>query len=569
MKNNLLNLLALIIIASSNSYSQEIEINWSEPITYDSKNGYFHKFNTQNNKYTFIEWRKANQATGRGLKQLKIIALDKKTNNKISELPLLGFKENKPLKKKYKKLDYWFITVLEDVVIALWKKSEGNKTEIFGETFDSELKRTSSLVKMFEFTNKEDYEKKPYHYLVGNGKKIVLVSESAGFLGEKLNIKLKLFSKDLQSEGSFQTQLPLILTTKHRALPYSQLKLSDDNTLHFESDCTLANDNGTKKKSGLSDVTSSNYGSINVLTKKIVCKNPDLPYRDYETKVITNDGVYIYGFLGVKKNDIYKKRTKITGLIYVHLDENYDLVSKKITKFTSSDISEIFQNNPYSKDEIISHSVSEPDFFSSEYQVEKVKIEDNGDVIFACSRNHFRTEEGTSSSSSMSIARTTTTTYSTITAYNIKSDVLLFKLDNKGNLKWKTNVPRRCEYSMTFMDRGDKGHTYYFLHDDINILDKGDELIVITADEYDINNKGIPVEKKAKTIRKLQPVRVIKVNKESGEYTTSEFNINGGDGAKKTVTIDELRPMSDGLYIHSYKGMGRKKGFVGTIQVAK
>ena len=558
------------------SFCQEAEVKWSPLVKYDN-DGYWRFLNSTSNKILLEKKKKSSD--WKSIKSLKVFAYDGETLNQNASLPILGFKENKAQKKKYKKLSYWKTFAFKKGVIVLWIKREGEELKIYGETFDENMSRKSEPMEFATVSSQRKLDKATYlNVLVNEGSGTFLIcSELAGKKGENVMLDLQLYSMNFQSVSSFQVELPLIIEGRKQRLNNTSFLLGDDNAFHFE-DKRLTEVEEKLESSRSRNVGApllQTFGSVDLATKKVTCtKLTGLGIDGVATyeKIVSKDGVYFVGFSASSKNDEFEKHKKINGVFYIKTDKYYNVVNKKNNSFSSDDIAALFANQPYSEPEMVTHNVKNPDFFSGEYKVENAKRFEDGNIYLISSRNHVKLGSvGSNWTYSYSPAPGQSTLSQTnvvsSTFFNVKTGALIFKLNSKGELEWNINVPRRKLYSAIMQHSRFKTPEIYFERKDIHILEKGDRLFVLTADEYDINEKGEAVVKTKKVVKKKQPLRIFSIDKKTGEYTTSEINMNGDGSEKRSVQVIDFKSTGAGFIVHAYKGNSLKQGFVGKIRL--
>ena len=566
----------ILLFASINSYSQVLEMIWSPLIEYD-RGTYIWSFVAQNDDCIYLERKKTDNS--RKIENLKIYAFQKNVNIKAAELPLMGFKENKATKKTYKKLGYWKTVSVKDKVFVLWRKGIKDSVAVYFETFDSRLNRLSQLKELAVTSNKTGSEKVTFQNLFynSNRQKFLIASELAGNIGDKVRFELKVFSEEFKELKSFETELPVRIENKRQTIRLWSMVFGDDYALHFECEPTLAEDQIKVRSEAASNEARPlilGMGSIHLETESLICKTiafEGVSAWTYE-KEITSKGIRLFGFQADTQNDVFEKHKKILGFFDIQMNPSYEILDIKVVRFTPVDIGVLFENQPYEEAEMIECKVSNPDFLSSEYEVEETYRQENGDIYFFCSRNHVRqggTDVNYTTTTRAGTTSFTETNYVTTTFYNIKTDVVVFKVSNQGKLVWISKLPRRMTYSGDLYHHVQMTPQMMFSNRDVHVFDQGEQLLILTADEYDINKEGKAVPKKKKAIKETQPIRVFSINKQDGSFSTSEINTTKDDGTKKEIEVVNGKKTADGLYFHSYEGNSLSKGYVGSIYIEK
>ena len=568
----IISLLFVVVI----SLGQEAEVKWSPLVKYDN-NGYWRFLNSTSNRILLEKKKKSSD--WKSIKSLKVFAYDGETLNQSTPLPILGFKENKVQKKKYKNLSYWKTLTYKNGVIVLWMKREGEYLKIYAETFNENMERMSEPSEFAAVSSHLKVDKYTYVNVLVNksGNAFLISSELAGKKGEKVIMDLQLFSMSLESVASFQAELPMVIEGSKQRLNSTTFLLGDDNVFYFE-DKRLSEEEKeyeSRREQNIGAPILQTFGSIDITNKKVTCTKlagHNLGGIASWEKIISADGVYFVGFLADDKNNVFEKHKKINGVFYIKTDKNYNILEKKTNLFSSELITKLFSNKPYNELEMVTHDVANPDFFSGEYRIENVRRTEDGSIYLFSSRNHIKLGGSGSNwtynySNGAGQSGFSETNVLNSTYLNVKTDVLVFKLNSKGDLEWSINMPRRKLYSTMIQHSRFESPDIYFERMDIHVLEKEDEIFVLTADEYDISKNGQAVVKKKKVVVEQQPVRVFSINKKTGEYAASEINMNGDGSENRTVQVIDFKPSGNSLIIHAYKGNSLKEGFVGKISL--
>lgn len=150
-------LILIALICFFKSFSQELTAKWSEDIEFNVKSLYFNRFVGENEGYIYAIYVSDTLFTGfNGAKEKKLVALDKNTLIEINSTPLLGFAENKTI---YKNLDFHTCVVQSDKIMLYWSKINKDSEELYCETFDLMLNRTSPAKVIYTNTHAFDLKR--------------------------------------------------------------------------------------------------------------------------------------------------------------------------------------------------------------------------------------------------------------------------------------------------------------------------------------------------------------------------------------------------------------------------
>lgn len=152
-----LSLFLLALICFSKSFSQEITTNWSEDLEFNAKSLYFNRFIGENEECIYALYVSDTMFTGfAGAKEKKLVAISKTTLKEIKSTPLQGFSENKTI---YKGLEFHTCVVQSNMIMLYWSKINKDSEELYCETFDLMLNRTSPAKVIYTNTHAFDLKR--------------------------------------------------------------------------------------------------------------------------------------------------------------------------------------------------------------------------------------------------------------------------------------------------------------------------------------------------------------------------------------------------------------------------
>ena len=545
----------LLFMIASTSIGQDIHINWGQEMVLDNKvNGSMDYILDANSKYIYTMWT---DLGGRG-KLRKIIAFNKSTMKPAQEVGLYGYKENKKDKKLKKDLSYDMTVVYENALYVFWWKYNKTNSELYVESFDTELKKIASLKKIFEVAVDKKSDKAPSSFVLANSDlkegKILIGGEMSGNAGEPIKIAFKELNSDLSFSNSIQIELPfavieekkkrLFSSGQHRGLS-SSYTYGDDGFLHIRT--TFSYDRKEtkemKKDGTYEDRISLLYSSVNLSTGEL--KTNQIKFENKKLlntrKSIENDVIKFYGFFSDTEIDSDGSTTH--GIFYSELNSDYSVRKVKFNYFTKKQLKELFKNDDESKYANRSCSMSkgcskksdgaakdsEDAAIADDYGIEYSINAGNGIYLF-CSRE--RTYETRHCSTDSNGNQRCYSIY-----HNKKSNVTAFSLDADGELQWASNLDRYKHYQ--------SGSSSVYYTRDVKVVKTEKGFIVIYEDDFDKKKDGKKYDKKRR------PFKYAFFDLESGKYSKREHNVNSVNARKrerKSVTAANVKVFENQFY---------------------
>ncbi len=150
----ILNILLLLFSFLTFSYGQELQLDWSEKMTFKAKkDGFFNGFIGQNSQFIYtVNQTPSVRRASKKTPPMKILVFDKNDFSKKGELIVSGFGEGyTDWEDEYKDLVYFSSSIFENKVLVFWKKTTKSTQSIYVESFDIELKRLEKLKEVFEY----------------------------------------------------------------------------------------------------------------------------------------------------------------------------------------------------------------------------------------------------------------------------------------------------------------------------------------------------------------------------------------------------------------------------------
>lgn len=496
--SNYLNLIliSVLIIQTNTVFSQKLELKWSEKILSDNKkDGFFNKIINSDDKNIYVLQSDYNSNYGNKLRKLLIVAYDKFTLVKTGVIHLKGFKDNEEDRELYKKLKFGKVIVLNNAIFVFWSSlsNREQKEELYCETFSSNLKRISKLIKVCTAVFPKE------NYFSNYSTNLMILSNN--LIKNELVIGYDIASKEQNVVFNYlkiNSSLDKIASGKV-VLPTNYFGTSDKINLEGDGNLTLKTteniDYSGKKKSF--DVLSS----INVNTGEISSfslKKEGVQIVDYKY-VIKDEKLKVYGFYSDLSKDV--KGNEIHGFFYV-INNTNDLNENEIqlASFSKKELAQLFVNDLGDKND--SGTLID-------YRIEKMfAVEDENVVLFCSKMYNYEVATGVNSNGNTTYAR-----------YCQKSNVTAFKLNSEGEIVWANNLDRVYVYS---------NHDIY----DLNVICKNNLFYVTYGSEFvDFESVNVGSYKEV--------MKTLKNKDQGGNFEYAIFNNENGRFEKQLIKIND------------------------------
>ena len=526
MKSKLVLLLLCVSVVVAKA--QELKASWSEQQLYDNSNdGFFDEFLGFNSKFIFAKFTKYQPAFGGGKSsKIKLVALDKITMKKAYAAALIGFPENKASASKYQGLTYYKTIFFENSVYVFWIKETKAKDELYVQSFDGNLKAQKQLQKIYELNSVKGQKKKAELFVMANkdlDEKILIGGEMAGDKGENVKIEYRLLNRDFGFEASNQVTLPYVIAERSNSLSASY-ELGNDGNLHLKTFITKSKDelktlrNGESSRYPVLSVVNLKTGVLSALNFKF--DNKTLFDFNY---IIGKENTKVFGFFSDLIKDANGYDTH--GIFYAIVDnKNNTIKSINFSMFTKDQLNKLFskdkddQKKARKKDAKKGNDAAKSDEESlqSNHTIESVQSIDKDNLVLFCSIMYNYTV-----TRCVSNGNGGTTCYQD--PYCRKDNVTAFKINDKGDIVWATNVDRQITYS---------GWSKY----DVSVINDKSNFFVLygsSFNEVEITAKG-KSKKKAKSNKEdFNEVEYAVFDYNTGGYQKRKYLINSATTPKE------------------------------------
>ncbi|MFN5417958.1 MAG: hypothetical protein ACK5B9_12945, partial [Flavobacteriia bacterium] len=450
--------------------------------------------------------------------------------------------------KDLKGLKFKKMYVQDGLLNVFWVKEEKEQSQIYAESYNENLENVQGLSLVYEVkydkVSKKSFKKTPV-FVMGStdGKSTTLVGTEVPNKDGEISVKYALINSEMEEIKAGQVDLPIEKTGKYGGLT-SSYEYGKDGNLYIQSYVTMTKEERKMAQKGerfsysiLSVVNLMNE-EMNSYTMKYDGKNI------YNFDFIVSDKIVsIYGFFNDMEKDPSGTRTH--GIFTSTINSRtLSMSDPNFSYFDQNLIDELFRGDEEDKKTTYTRGKKrkkaaeelDKDALDNRFVIEDAKLDDKNNVVLFCSKmyNYSVTTCTTNSSGGTSC----TTRY-----YCQKSNVTTFKLDQKGDLIWASNVDRLKTYS---------GTSIY----DLKVVKNKDSYYVIYGSTYDVDakKKSRKSSKSGKEMRDKFEYAIITDG--SGEATKKEFVVNE-KGVKKAdrKKVDPLgiTVLDNKFYINSMK----------------
>jgi hypothetical protein len=535
MKIKLLGVVAFLTIICTSSFAQYLDIKWSEREIYkNGLNGEFDGFIGSNSSY--IYGKMTNFSSGDvNLKQFSLVAFDKNTMKKVTQNKIIDPK--KP-NKEYKGLAYQKTVVFENIIYVFWTKYSKQKTEVFAESFDTKLKRSNPLKKVYEVAHDKSKAKQSEVMIMGNkeaGERIFLGAELAADKNQNVVFEYKLLNNNFQFEAASQVTLPITVKGKGGSLS-SDYELGNDGNLHVKTFITVGKEDAKNLKKGESS-TFPFYSVVNLNSGDI----KSYPFK-FESKNIYNfnyliekNTIKLFGFFSDLNKD--PKGNDTHGIFYAIIDsKTLDMEDVNLTYFSKEQINKLFAKDREDRNQSLfagkKKAASQAESLAGNYVIEKVQSIDKDNLLLFTSK--MRNYSVTTCDSRGNCVTSYYCEKSNVTAFRIKSD---------GTVVWSANLDRKKTYS--------GWHVY-----DLKVMNKDDKFYVAYGSDFamNANKKNFSSKKSGKHQRDLFEYAVFDYN--TGDYKKYEHKVNSINTKsqdRKTIAATNIAVLDGEFYSTSIK----------------
>ena len=562
MKKLIITSLLLLGLWGVNLQAQKIDVKWSEKQYYDNKGDGFSKFIIGSNSkfvYAYYERLRLTNRRKQGDK-IKIVAFEKNSMKRVSDVPLIGFPENIAESRNFDNLDYYKTIVFEDIIYVVWKKDlhdKKNTEELYVQTFNQNLKKLNGIKKVYELGSdgKADFMSKIF--LLGNknaNQQIIMGGELSSKKGENVKVEYKVLNKDFTFAANGKFELPIQKIKDNDALS-GDYEFGNDGNIYIKSYVRINRDDVKEaKKSGnalplysYAILTMVNPLSGKTATIPIRADNKDVFDFDY---TITQNKIKIYGFYcdltkintGMKPKALLPgfnrgiglgiaparalEAEAIHGIFSGTIDNStFELNKINFTAFTKSQLDKLFENDKGDRKErhflASKKKKDQADVtLRSDYRIEKSLALDDDNLVLFCSRMENYVVCHTNSNGKGG---------GTTTCENHcdKSNVTVFKLNNDGAIVWASNLDRFQPYI---------GHNIY----DVEVMVKGKQMFAFYAQEEQNKNE----------------FEYTVFDYETGKYAIQNYIINNPNTPKseaKKMLAQDVKVIDNIPFVNSYK----------------
>ncbi len=542
-------LLLLQLLLTFNFHAQDLDLKWSSRTTYsNAKDGFFESFVGSSDKFVYGIYKDFESRLlrrNRNKFEMHLVAFDKQ-NMQQSYIVGLKSKKDKDRLRKMKEFTYVSTIVIENEVYVFWKKSTLTQTDIYAEEFDAYLNRLTKLKKVYSVkhpTSKKRVAKRKRRKRnnVGNLAGIPIVIQAAKDGSTNLMIGAELYKgKDEPVEFDYaiidtkfdeiskgHVTLPAIQVSKYMNSSVFSFDYGKDGNIYIKGYVRLSKEESKAAKKG--EYTA--YALLCVVDPATSEMEPYTMKYDgmnvFNFDLLTDEnGVKLYGFF----NDISKDPTgrNTHGIFYATLKDG-ELSDPAFTYFDAETLNELFREDPSDNKEQTEagkkkkqrkkkkkkqEKAMDDEALDESYVIETAKAVDNENIVLFCTKVYNYTTV-TCTSSGTTGGQTCVVNY-----YCRKSNVTAFKLDNRGEIVWASNIDREKTFSGWNVK-------------DLRIIHDKEKFYVIYGSAYhtDAKKRSGKRAKKKKEVRDQFEYAVF--DYETGEAKKTEYVVNDPKVEKK------------------------------------
>ena len=434
-----------ILLSCLSFFSQNLDFKWSEQFRFDNKlDGFFDMFVGTNEQFIYAKFSNLSLRQKKANKKIKLIAFDKKTMKKLTEVPLKGYD------KDSEKLDYVSTFVFKKMIYLVWKIESKKKKEYFLQSFDDKLKKLNKLTKVYElFSENGKFDDFVIRANESSSKILFLKELPITKDDENLRIEYKLLNSDLNFNSARQVTLPVKFTKKRRGL-FSSNKgvkmnytLGDDQNLYINDLIKMDEEDRKDLKKRESFVytyfaqVNLNSGTVKDYKVKYDAKNT------FQVSFLMDKGkLKLYGFFSDLNKDT--RGTDTHGIFYVGINgTNFKVETTHFEYFEKNFLDQLYARDKEDQKEgkglLKGKKAKESDNTSinDSYEIEQSVSEGNYLTLFCSMKYNYQT----TTCNSQGACRTN--------YYCRKKNVTVFRLNQEGKFVWAKNVDREIVYNGT------------------------------------------------------------------------------------------------------------------------
>ena len=489
MKKQLL--FIICFLASIQLVAQEMKMTWSQEIKMTKKTGFYNTILGKNENLLYVKFTT--------FSKIRIVAFDKITMKEKFSVPVKGYPENKATKADFKGLDYYKTVIFNNSVYTFWVREDKEKDELFVQTYDAALKITKPLKKIYELKSFKGAKKKAELFIMVNkslGEKILIGGEAAGAKGDNVKIEYKVLNADFTFSNAGQTELPLQIKGRSDELS-SNYSFGDDGNLHVKAFNTL---------------TIINIEKGSKVTYVVESKNKKIFDFEY---IYDQSTIRVFGLFCDLTKD--KSGNDNHGIYYAIINSStLKLENENFTYFSKEQLDKLFADDKTDRKDRSGlfggkkGKDSEDASLRTNYSIENV-LKEGKDLILICSIMYDYTVTYTTTQNGVTTTRTEPRCN--------KRNVTAFRINEKGEIIWSTNVNRNITYGR---------HSVY----DVNSIKKDNTIYVTYGSDF-ITDQGEKKKKKCCAIH----IGATKDMRDKIAYAT--FDLTTGAAAVKEIVVNQ------------------------------
>lgn len=530
------------MLAAPNLSAQNMDLKWSQKMQYDNfKDGFFKEFVGSSDQLVFGIYNNLALRPKKANKQIKLIAFDKKTMRKVGEVPLKN-KKDKARSEKLKDFRYHSTVVVKDHIYVFWEKTAKNSTEIHAEVFDLQLDRTEKLKKVYKATSNAVKNATSPSVVVrapkNDAEDILVGAEIPQGKGENVDFDYVVLGQELEEITKGRVTLPVVQVSRYAGSAASY-EYDAEGNIYIKNFVRMSRSQAKKAQKGeyyaysVLNIVDISTGEMSEYTMKYQGINI------FNFNLVSNaNGVKIYGFFNDMQKDPSGLRTH--GLFHTTI-KNGEMSEPNFSYFDKKTLDDLFKNDQEDKKKTYGGKKKrekakpmDDEALDESYTIEVAQSLDSDNIVLFCSKMY--NYSVTTCTQNSNGGQSCTTRY-----YCRKSNVTGFRLNNKGDIVWASNIDRLITYS---------GTSIY----DLRVVAENNKFYVIYGSAFavDAQTKNRKSAKKGKEIRDNFEYAVF--DYESGKSKKQQVVVNQPGTAKKerkTVSPTDIQVIDNRFYINS------------------
>lgn len=535
----------LAFLSLTMGYAQDLQATFSEKMKLtNKKTGFYSGILGETEEYIFVQYKTERK---REVWLERIGVHDKSTMKEIKSLKIVDGKDKLRKAELGNKVRLGTHLLGNNIFVFFTEYGQGVNT-IFCEVYDVNLDRKREMTELVTIS-KNAKGNVPTPVILVNNQHIVLGRFED--VNDQITYTYNLFNFELEqiSEASLTLPVPEEATLEGNLFSVNNYILDNNGVVYFNQRLAIKTSKRFERLLG----ESYRYESYLTLLKLETGESQILDLNEenkslFNVKLIENKGqMNILGFFSDYTKD--KTGVRTHGVFYRKLDpKTMDLSDVVYSYFSQALIDELFEKDV--EDKLSSkrsrgrkaeeEAEKNADALSSAFTIEKVTVDEAGNLVLFCSKMYNYTVEHCSTNSD---GRT-----HCYTSYHCeKSNVTVFKMNQDGTFIWASNIDRKHTYNGWDIS-------------DLNVVEDEDNYYVSYASNYKVDAQDEETAKAQKEKKSnseyVDYFEYGVFNKSTGENRKNALKINEDDAStseKKYCAPSDITVINNQFYLPSLR----------------